>query len=360
MQERGFRNFYGTTMVAWHRVFLAALCLSCLFSGGARAEPMVLYAATDLQVVEPLIADFESLHPEIKVVYHDLNSGELYERFLKEVGRADQADVVWSSAMNLQFKLVNDGYAAPYKSSETAALPGWAIWKGEAFGVTFEPVVFAYNKKLISADEMPKTHAEFVRFLKERGPRWAHPIASYDPRGSGLGYLLHTQDLEANPVAFWNLIRAFGKNGVILEPSTAEMLAHISGGRAAIGYNVLLSYAMKRAATDPNLGVVLPNDYTLVLSRIAFINRQAPHPQAARKWMDYLLSRRGQALLNRIGLFAVREDVPHSDRSISDLRREMGQALRPIVISTGLLTYLDRMKSALFLSRWDAALAPSH
>ena len=343
-------------MIDWLRRALAALCL---VAGAVAAEPMVLYAATDLQVVQPLIADFESLHPEIKVDYHDLNSGELYARFLKEVGSARQADVVWSSAMNLQFKLVNDGYAAPYKSSETAALPAWALWKDEAFGVTFEPVVFAYNKKLIAADEMPKTHAEFVRFLKERGPHWRQRVASYDPRGSGLGYLLHTQDMEANPVAFWNLIRAFGNNGVILEPSTAEMLSHISGGRAAIGYNVLLSYAMNRASTDPNLGVVLPSDYTLVLSRIAFINRQAPHPQAARKWIDYLLSKRGQALLNRIGLFAVREDMPHGDRSISELRHEMGEALRPIVISTGLLTYLDRMKRDIFLGRWDAALAPS-
>ena len=318
---------------------------------------MVLYAATDLQVVKPLITDFESLHPDIHVVYHDLNSGELYERFIKEFGGTDQADVLWSSAMNLQFKLVNDGYAAPYKSSETAALPAWAVWKDEAFGVTFEPIVFAYNKKLVPSGEMPKTHAELVRFLDERLAASRHRLASYDPRGSGLGYLLHTQDMEANPVAFWNLIRAFGRGGVVLEPSTADMLNHISSGRAAIGYNVLLSYAMNRAAKDPNIGVVLPNDYTLVLSRIAFINRQAPHPRAARRWMDYLLSQRGQSLLNRIGLFGVREDVLNGDLTVTELRREMGKAFRPIVISTGLLTYLDKMKRELFLDRWDAALA---
>ncbi len=340
-------------------MFLSWTLSVCFFwTGSAKAESMVLYAATDLQVVQPLIADFESLHPDIKVVYHDLNSGELYERFLSELGSNNQADVVWSSAMNLQFKLVNDGYAAPYKSSETAALPHWAVWKGEAFGVTFEPVVIAFNKKLIAAGDVPKTHAELVRFLKDRPVHQRQRLASYDPRGSGLGYLLHTQDMEANPVAFWNLIRAFGRNGVILEPSTADMLEHISTGRAAIGYNVLMSYAMNRAALDPNIGVVLPNDYTLVLSRIAFINRQAPHPRAARTWMDYLLSQRGQTLLNRIGLFAVRDDVLHGDHSVADLRREMGKAFRPIVISTGLLTYLDKMKRELFLNRWDAALTP--
>lgn len=357
MRQRGFFRFRLTGLMrsTWPVILLLALSLP---AGGARGEPMVLYAATDSQVVAPLIADFEALHPDIRVIYHDLNSGELYDRFLREVGTAQQPDVLWSSAMNLQFKLVNDGYAAPYKSPEASALPAWAIWKGEAFGVTFEPIVFAYNKKLLAQEEVPKTHAELVRFLKERSPQRSRRVASYDPRGSGLGYLLHTQDMEANPVAFWNLIRVFGSNQVILEPSTAEMLAHLASGRAALGYNVLLSYAMNRAVTDPDIGVVLPSDYTLVLSRIAFINRQAPHPQAARKWIDYLLSKRGQSQINRVGLFAVREDVPSGDRSIVGFRREMGPALRPIVISTGLLTYLDRMKRELFLSRWDTALAP--
>ena len=338
------------------RVLFAGFC--CLAGSIAQGETMVLYAATDLQIVNPLIADFEALYPDIKVDYHDLNSGELYERFLNEFGSNRQADVLWSSAMNLQFKLVNDGYAAQHKSAETAALPAWAVWKGEAFGVTFEPVVFAYNKRLIDAADVPKTHADLARLLHERPAKSRPRMASYDPRGSGLGYLLHTQDMEANPVSFWNLVSAFGRDGVILEPSTADMLDDISNGRAVIGYNVVLSYAMNRAAADPNVGVVLPKDYTLVLSRIAFINRQAPHPRAARLWMDYVLSQRGQALLNRIGLFAVRDDVPPGDRSVAELRREMGKAFRPIVISTGLLTYLDKMKRELFLRRWDAALAP--
>lgn len=335
-----------------------ALGLGLWLSGPTIASgTMVLYAATDRQVVEPLIQDFEAAHPGTKVDYHDLNSGELYQRFLSELGSERQADVLWSSAMNLQFKLVNDGYALPHKSAETAALPAWAVWKGEAFGATFEPIVIAYNRQLIAQADVPKTHAELTRFLDSAANRTRYRLATYDPRGSGLGYLLHTQDLEANPVAFWNLIRALGRTGVILEPATTDMLDHIANGRAALGYNVLGSYALNRAANDPNIGIVLPSDYTLILSRIAFINKQAPNPKAARLWVDYLLSRRGQALLNRTGLFSVRDDVSSDDRSAAEVRRQLGTAYRPIVISTGLLTYLDRMKRDLFLSRWDAALA---
>jgi len=324
----------------------------------AEAGMVVLYAATDLQVVDPLIKDFELAYPDIKVRYHDLNSGELYDRFLNELGSRDQADVLWSSAMDLQFKLVNDGYAEPHKSAETAALPAWAIWKGEAFGTTFEPVVFAYNKQLIALNDVPKTHAEFIRFVRDHSKRLRHQIATYDPRGSGLGYLLHTQDMEANPVSFWNLIGAFGRTDIILEPATAVMLDHIANGRAMLGYNVLASYALNRAASDPNIGIVLPSDYTLILSRIAFINRQAPHPKEARILMDYLLSRRGQILLNQTGLFSVRDDVSTSDSRVIELRQQLGNAFRPIVISTGLLTYLDKMKRELFLGRWDTAMNP--
>ena len=92
----------------------AAGLAGLLVAAAVQAGTVVLYAATDRQVVEPLIRDFESLHPAIRVVYHDLGSSEMHQRFLDEYGSGHQADVLWSSAMNLQFKLVNDGYAAPY------------------------------------------------------------------------------------------------------------------------------------------------------------------------------------------------------------------------------------------------------
>ena len=62
------------------------------------------------RTVRPLIKDFESLYG-VKVEYNDMNSTELYNRFISEsAGEQHSADVLWSSAMDLQVKLVNDGY----------------------------------------------------------------------------------------------------------------------------------------------------------------------------------------------------------------------------------------------------------
>ncbi len=338
---------------------LAALLLG-MAAVSVHAGSVVLYSSTDRQMAEPLIADFRSMHPDIEVVYHDLSTGDLHDRFLAELGTPDQADILWSSAINLQVKLVNDGYAAPHESDETRALPSWAIWKNEAFGTTFEPIVFVYNTRLITPANVPKTHAELNRYIRKRPAQPEasnrHRLATYDPRNSGLGYLLHTQDMEANPVTFWNLIHVSAHAGLILETTTTRILEQIADGRATIGYNVLGSYALNAARKYPDIGIALPSDYTLVLSRIALINRQAPHPVEARIWMDYMLSQRGQAILNRSSLFSVRDDVATDDPAAAELRRRLDKVSRPIAISTGLLTYLDKMKRELFLKHWDDTL----
>lgn len=338
---------------SWRRISLGIVS-ACLASG-TLAGTVVVYAAADFQVIEPLIVDFEQTHPQTKVEYHDLQTTELYRQFLAEVGENSRADVVWSSAMDLQMKLVNDGHATPHRSDETKALPAWAKWKDEAFGTTFEPVCFAYNRELLAPEHVPQSHAELARFLKEHPERYRNRLATYDPHRSGLGYLLHSQDLEANPVVFWNLIQGMAQVGLSTEPTTTQMLDRITGGKSDLGYNVLCSYARARASNDPRIGAVMPADYTLVMSRIAFISRYAPHPDEARVWLDYVLSLRGQTILNLLGLHSVRGDV-EGNASAASLRKRLGKAFRPIVLNTGLLTYIDRSKRDLFLAQWDAVL----
>lgn len=336
------------TLAAWAQVTPDRVAV-------ARAEGrVVIYAATDQDIVQPLIDDFEQRYPGIRVEYHDMQSGDLYRRIVDEARSGGHADVAWSSAMDLQVKLVNDGYAQVHRSAETAALPSWAIWKNEAFGTTYEPAVFVYHKPSFSTEAPPDTHAALIETLSRQPARFAGRLASYDPARSGVGLLLHTQDAQSNPIVFWQLARALGDSHLHTYPTSGEMLDSVAQGKVLIGYNVLGSYALTRAQADPAVGVIWPRDYTLVLSRVAFITRQARHPQAARLWMDHLLSHHGQTVLARsAGLFAVREDVT-SENAIG-LRRQLGSAFRPIPIGSGLLTYLDQAKQRDFLRQWDQA-----
>ncbi|KAG0731178.1 hypothetical protein G6F23_015565 [Rhizopus arrhizus] len=75
------------------------------------------------------------------------------------------------------------------------------------------------------------------------------------------------------------------------------MMERVSSGENLIGYNILGSYAETRAKSDPSLGVAYPTDYALVLSRVAFISKKAKNRNAAKLWMDYLLSQKGQEIM---------------------------------------------------------------
>lgn len=355
----GQLNGHNTVTLRRHmrwRVFLARVLLLLSMACGAHARTVVIYAAADFQVIKPLIEDFEAAYPQIKVDYHDLQTTDLYQKFLKEIGPDSKADIVYSSAMDLQMKLVNDGHAMPHRSSETLALPSWARWREEAFGTSFERVCFAYNRELLAPELVPQTHAELARLLREHPDLFSNRLATYDPHRSGLGYLLHSQDLEANPVVFWTLIREMARVGLHTESTTRQMLERIDKGTYVLGYNVLCSYVHAQEKTASRVVTVKPMDYTLVMSRIAFISRYAPHPDEAKIWLDYVLSRRGQAVFNQIGLHSVRTDVEDPTSAVT-LRKELGNAFRPIVLNTGLLTYIDKSKRQLFLQQWDRAIS---
>lgn len=323
-----------------------------------REGQVVVYASTDTRAAQPLIDDFQALYPGVAVRYHEGDSMGIYQRFLQESSDGlPGADVLWSSAMDLQMKLVNDGHALAYASPERAALPDWAVWRNEAYGTTLEPVGFAYNKELLAKGEVPRTHADFIRLLRAQPQRLHGRVATYDLENSGLGFLVATQDARASGM-LWEVGRELGRLKARQMTSTAAMLDSIAAGESLLAYNVLGSYASEKMRANPLIGVVYPSDYTLVGSRIAFIHRRAAHPNAARLWLDYLLSRRGQSLLaSQSGLIALRSGI-QGEHTAAALQREAAGNLRPIGIGPSLIVYLDRQKRENFLRRWQQALPP--
>jgi iron(III) transport system substrate-binding protein len=133
-------------------------------------------------------------------------------------------------------------------------------------------------------------------------------------------------------------------------------MERIQSGEHLIGYNMIGSYALKRMKKDPSMGVVYPKDYTLVMSRIAIIPKAAKHPNAAKLFLDYLLSARGQDILaNQSLLFAIRSGVT-GEATETSLTKTLGKSLKPIHVGPELLAYLDQAKRLDFLKKWELAV----
>jgi iron(III) transport system substrate-binding protein len=256
--------------------------------------------------------------------------------------------------MDLQVKLVADGHALTYASPEIKALPKWAVWKDAAYGTTYEPIAFVYNKRLVPAEDVPKDHGDLLKLLNAKPDFYKGKVTAYDPERSGVGFLFCTEDIKNFPAA-WDLFKAFGKTGAKLYTSAGAMMERVTSGEHLIAYGIFGSYALGRSKKDPNLGIVLPKDYTMVTSRVAFISKQAKNPNAGKLFLDYLLSKRGQEIVaNKADLYSLRSDV-EGEATLKGVTQLIGDKARPVPIDASLLENLDQTKRLAFLAKWQAA-----
>ena len=257
--------------------------------------------------------------------------------------------------MDLQLQLASIGLALTYASPEIPGLPKWAVWQNQAYGTTFEPVSIAYNKRLLPADAVPQSHADMIRLIKEKPDLFKEKIATFDPEKSGVGFLMMTQDAKVFP-QFWDFAKALGSSGAKVYTSTGAMLEKVGSGEHYLAYNIIGSYVLLRQKKDPAMGLVLPKDYTLVFSRVAFISKTARNPNAAKLFLDYILSKRGQTVMSEKSLvYSLRSDVP-GNITAAGLTKELGKALKPLDVNTDLLAGLEQNKRLEFMKQWQAAL----
>lgn len=317
------------------------------------ARELVVYSTTDVDAFQPVIEDFRTINPGIRIRYHELEAADLDHRFRAEErsGRAG-ADLLLSSAMDLQVRLVNDGYGAPHRSGNTSVLPGWARWRDEALGFTFEPVVMVFNRDIMRGRPIPTSRPQLLEAVRSDTAFWRGRIGTYDATTSSVGYLVASQDARQS-TDFGAMAEAFRDARVVTAGTTSEILGRLDRGELAVGYNVLGSYARAYTEKSSRLQIVYPSDYTLAVARTAVIPKSAPNAPAAHQFLDYLLSVRGQRVLtNRSRLSAVRPEFDGPYTRLGMAEASVGP-LRPIALGPGLLVYLDDQKRERLLALWS-------
>ncbi|HSF63033.1 MAG TPA: ABC transporter substrate-binding protein, partial [Paracoccaceae bacterium] len=113
-----------------------------------------------------------------------------------------------------------------------------------------------------------------------------------------------------------------------------------------------------QARSRPDLGLVLPRDYTVVISRVALVPRAARSPDLGAAFLSFLMSAPGQTILaEKLRLPAVSLEVSE-ENSARAMQAALGDQLRPVAVSPGLLVYLDQAKRRRIVAKWRDAIAP--
>ncbi|MBU2957994.1 sensor histidine kinase N-terminal domain-containing protein [Paracoccus sp. C2R09] len=341
---------------------VAALLLICMGVLGtprvAGAQELTLWASTDRVAMEPLIAAFEERHPGWAIEYQEFQTVDLHRAMLQATPDR-MPDVVISSAMDLQVDLVNRGLARHLQVPEWDRPPDWAEWRSELFGFTFEPAAIIYDRRALSAEDLPTSHRDLSSFIRDHEAELRGKIGGYDLRQSGVGYLFATQD-TIQSVQAQRLTEVLGRAEMRSYCCTSAMVEATRRGELAMALNVLGPYALHLGPEYADVGVHFLDDYNLVMSRTAFVPKGAPHWEMAEAFVVFLLSEEGQHVIETRSVLIPLDPITRPRSPIGQLLRQNRGSFLSIRLGPGLLTFLDRIKRADFLRNWEAAMMGDH
>lgn len=320
------------------------------------ARVLTVYSSLDLPTAAPMLASFQARHPELAIHYEEMLTSEIYERVVTETRAGiPTADVAFSSAMDLQVKLANDSFAQRSDLPLSDSWPRWANWQNTAYALTYEPVVFAYYKPAFEGTSPPSTRGELEKYLTDNLDKVKGKIGTYGIEQSGLGFLFFSRDQEQYR-DIWQLVRAMGKADVELHSTTSAILDRVADGRLIFAYNIVGTYAAEWATRNPDIGFVLPKDYTIVMSRIGLVPKAAADPDLGRLFLSYFMSEEGQTVMAKELHIAALNPAVTGENTADAMQSGLSGQLRPVPVSPGLLVYLDHVRRARIIERWRETL----
>ena len=246
-----------------------------------------------------VIAGFKAKYPEITIneLNPDAGSADEVEAIkANKDNKGPQAPDVIDVGLSFGPSAMSEGLLMPYKVSTWDSIPDSAKdadghWYGDYYGVM---------SLIVNKDLVPNTPADWSDLLK---PEYSGQVAlAGDPRASNqaiLGVLAAGlaggaaagKEAGEKGLEFFaelnksgNFVPVIGKAGTLAQGSTPIMVMW--------DYNALA--AKDTLAGNPPVEVIVPKSGVLAGVYVQAISAYAPHPNAAKLWMEYLYSDEGQ------------------------------------------------------------------
>ena len=276
---------------------------------GAKKEGKVVYwttmRATDAQA---LVDGFEAKYPFVKVENVRISGDQLIERAIAEYRAGNvSADVLDAFSFKV---LQNRGLLQPYASPEARYYP--TDYKdAQNYWVTLYCAynVTAYNTKLVPAADAPRDWPDLLQ------PRWKGKLALDDQDYYWYAGMLKAWGDEKGrkfmeDLARQDLVWRRGR-GLLTELMAAGEL-----------HGVVVTFpdlVEQMKAKGQQVEWVKTTNPILVTLDMMGIGLKAPHPNAAKLFMNYSLSKEGQEVLRKRSRISARTDIkpltPEMDQS---------------------------------------------
>jgi len=279
-------------MQRWFVVFTLAVlmggALAVQKSDAADESKVAFYA--NITAVEPIMEAFTKTSG-IKGEYTRISTAKFLSTVFTEFEAGKlMADVIQAPLPVLEM-LKEKGVISSYVSPAAAAYPDWANKNGiQLFGIEYVGLI--YNKELVKPADVPKRYQDLA------DPKWKNKIVMANPvsHATTICWLIGLKDNVFASEAEWReFLKGLAANNPMFVASFGPTPAPIESGEKLIGIS-MPKYIVTKAPAPLDWARV-ENQPLMGTPRAMGISTKAPHPEAAKKFMDYWLSKDAMGIL---------------------------------------------------------------
>ncbi len=275
-------------------VGFAALPIVAGVVAAQEAKKVIIYAALDEKTVNELAAAFHaSTGYTAEVALQIEEAGTVAARIKTEAPTA-RADVVIGGNSNFHSDLASGGYLEKYTSPvvKTAGIdPKFMDPDGYWTGWYLGALCILYNEKRYNDEIKPLGIQPPTTWDDLLNPAYKGQVIASNPATTGGAYLMMAAQIFrlGSEQAGFDYIRKLNVNVAQYTKGANGSIPLVSQGEAIVGVAWGHDTLKQKAQGNLPIVVVFPKDTGFELGAASIING-APHPQAARKFIDFLLS----------------------------------------------------------------------
>jgi iron(III) transport system substrate-binding protein len=230
-----------------------------------------------------------------------LTPNRLFERISAEFGaKRLNADVVRISDSGFVSSLSEKGVFQPYTPPTAQNLRDDVVFDNGNYYRTFDPIyTFGYNNAIMKAEDAPTSWTAMTE------PAWNGKIgiAQVGAGGSALALTRFQRSVLGD-----DFLTAYAANRPRIFDSLGAELDSLARGEVQLGTTVVSAVNLAQARNAP-VQFVIPQEGFAVYDYYTGIASTATHLNAAKVFLNWNLSQRGQNVFRQLGEYSVRTDV---------------------------------------------------
>jgi iron(III) transport system substrate-binding protein len=297
---------------AWLFCFLLVISLSTSVAAGATVDrerilegakkeaKLVLYTGMDSEEANQYAKEFTKKYPFVKPEVFRSSGEKVQARFLVEHRAGVHSADVFQTSIVQVYQLKNAGLLARYSSDQSSTYPdGFKDSQGHWTAFYQIPYVIGYNTKLVSPNQAPASYEDLLN------PKWKGLIGLETEEYQWFYHLIQIMGREKG----LDYMKKFAGQNLQMRKGHTLLAQLVAAGEVAMATVVYSNRVERMKATGAPIDWVRFRGPTITAINAIAIPEKAPHPNAARLFVDFVLSKEGQNILRGLRRIPARPDV---------------------------------------------------